>query len=81
MRKRQEAGAPLLAAAIQRGCNTNLASEFYVLSMLYRLGFDANLTLSFGLASQPCSDLVASENARRLRCFFPKSPRAPLVCS
>jgi hypothetical protein len=30
---------------MQRGYNTNLASEFYVLSMLYRLGFDANLTL------------------------------------
>ena len=29
----------------QRGYNTNLASEFYVLSMLYRLGHDANLTL------------------------------------
>lgn len=29
----------------QRGYNTNLASEFYVLSMLYRLGLDANLTL------------------------------------
>jgi hypothetical protein len=25
--------------------NTNLAAEFYVLSMLYRLGFDATLTL------------------------------------
>ena len=25
--------------------NTNLASEFYVLSMLYRLGADASLTL------------------------------------
>ena len=25
--------------------NTNLASEFYALSMLYRRGFDANLTL------------------------------------
>lgn len=25
--------------------NTNLASEFYVLSMLYRLGIDASLTL------------------------------------
>jgi hypothetical protein len=25
--------------------NTNLAAEFYVLSMLYRLGFDASLTL------------------------------------
>ena len=32
-------------AVIQRGYNTNLASEFYVLSMLYRLGFDASLTL------------------------------------
>ena len=29
----------------QRGYNTNLASEFYVLSMLYRLGLDASLTL------------------------------------
>ena len=27
------------------GYNTNLASEFYVLSMLYRLGYDASLTL------------------------------------
>lgn len=29
----------------QRGYNTNLASEFFVLSMLYRLGLDASLTL------------------------------------
>jgi hypothetical protein len=29
----------------QRGYATNLASEFYVLSALYRLGLDANLTL------------------------------------
>jgi len=29
----------------QRGYNTNLASEFYVLSVLYRLGLDASLTL------------------------------------
>jgi len=28
-----------------KGYNSNLASEFYVLSMLYRLGLDANLTL------------------------------------
>lgn len=28
-----------------RGYNTNLAAEFYVLSMLHRLGADANLTL------------------------------------
>ncbi len=27
------------------GYNTNLAAEFYVLSMLHRLGVDANLTL------------------------------------
>ena len=33
------------AQAVQRGYNTNLASEFYVLSMLYRPGLDANLTL------------------------------------
>ena len=38
------AGQPRAVAA-QRGYNTNLASEFYVLSMLYRQGFDANLTL------------------------------------
>lgn len=29
----------------QRGYATNLASEFFVLSALYRLGLDANLTL------------------------------------
>lgn len=29
----------------EQGYNTNLASEFYVLSMLHRLGADANLTL------------------------------------
>ena len=29
----------------QRGYNTNLASEFHVLSVLYRLGLDAHLTL------------------------------------
>ena len=28
-----------------KGYNTNLASEYYVLSLLYRLGFDAYLTL------------------------------------
>ena len=28
------------------GYNTNLAAEFYVLSMLHRLGLDANLTLA-----------------------------------
>ncbi len=32
-------------SAPQRGYATNLASEFYVLSALYRLGLDANLTL------------------------------------
>jgi hypothetical protein len=40
---RCECSVPLKAA--QRGYNTNLASEFYVLAMLYRLGLDANLTL------------------------------------
>jgi len=44
MRKERQAGTPPIAA-MQRGYNTNLAPEFYVLSMLYRLGFDANLTL------------------------------------
>ncbi len=29
----------------ERAYNTNLASEFYVMSVLYRLGLDANLTL------------------------------------
>lgn len=29
----------------QEGYNTNLASEFYVLSLLHRLGLDASLTL------------------------------------
>ena len=44
MRKGRQPDAQPIAAA-QRGYNTNLASEFYVLSMLYRLGFDVNLTL------------------------------------
>jgi hypothetical protein len=44
VRRRREVVTPP-AAATQCGYNTNLASEFYVLSMLYRLGFDANLTL------------------------------------
>lgn len=44
MSKRPQAATPP-TAAMQRGYNTNLASEFYVLSMLYRLGIDANLTL------------------------------------
>ncbi len=30
---------------MRNGYNTNLAAEFYVLSMLHRLGADANLTL------------------------------------
>jgi hypothetical protein len=28
-----------------KGYNTNLASEYYVLATLYRLGFDAYITL------------------------------------
>jgi hypothetical protein len=34
-----------MAKGAQRGYATNLASEFYVLSVLYRLGLSANLTL------------------------------------
>lgn len=37
--------APKKVSRSQRGYNTNLASEFYVMSVLYRLGLDANLTL------------------------------------
>lgn len=44
MSERRQAETPPVAA-VQRGYNTNLASEFFVLSMLYRMGFDANLTL------------------------------------
>jgi hypothetical protein len=44
MTDRHASSSPV-AAPPQRGYNTNLASEFYVLSMLYRLGLDANLTL------------------------------------
>ena len=36
---------PKKAPRASKGYNTNLASEFYVMSVLYRLGFDANLTL------------------------------------
>ena len=45
MTQKQRSGGTPTLAVVQRGYNTNLASEFYVLSMLYRLGFDANLTL------------------------------------
>lgn len=45
MTRKQRHGDTSTLAVVQRGYNTNLASEFYVLSMLYRLGFDANLTL------------------------------------
>ena len=41
----QRSRTPQALPAPQRGYNTNLASEFYVLSMLYRLGLDASLTL------------------------------------
>jgi hypothetical protein len=39
--------------------NTNLAAEFYVLSMLYRLGFDATLTLG----SKKSVDIVVVKNS------------------
>jgi len=45
MNKRAQIATRTSAPVVQRGYNTNLASEFYVLSMLYRLGMDANLTL------------------------------------
>src|SRR3954471_20641077 len=45
MNKGQRRQTPQPSPALQRGYNTNLASEFYVLSALYRLGMDANLTL------------------------------------
>ena len=41
----KRAGGTTPNTGSQHGYNTNLASEFYVLSMLYRLGLDANLTL------------------------------------
>jgi len=39
------ADIPAKAPRSQRAYNTNLASEFHVMSVLYRLGMDANLTL------------------------------------
>lgn len=39
--------------------NTNLASEFFVLSMLYRLGFDATLTLG----NKKSVDIVVLKNS------------------
>lgn len=41
------------------GYNTNLAAEFYVLSMLHRLGIDANLTLG----NKKSVDIAAVRNA------------------
>src|SRR5437763_4283695 len=45
MARRTRSSPSTVAPESQRGYNTNLASEFYVLSMLYRLGLDASLTL------------------------------------
>ena len=46
--------------------NTNLASEYYVLSMLYRLGFDAYLTLgnkkSVDIIIEKGNDILTIEN-------------------
>ena len=39
--------------------NTNLAAEFYALSMLYRLGFDASLTLG----NKKAVDIVVVRNS------------------
>ncbi len=42
--------------------NTNLASEFYVLSMLYRLGFDASLTLG----NKKSVDIVVVQDSEKV---------------
>jgi len=48
---------------MSKGYNTNLASEFYVLSVLHRLGHDAALTLGNKKAID--LTLVASDNRPR----------------
>ncbi|MHB1528007.1 MAG: hypothetical protein ACYCXT_01035 [Acidiferrobacteraceae bacterium] len=45
----------------QNGYNTNLAAEFYVLSVLHRLGVDANLTLG----NKKSVDIAAVRSAGR----------------
>jgi hypothetical protein len=45
-----------------RGYNTNLAAEFYVLSVLHRLGVDVNLTLG-NKKSVDISAVKAAEKA------------------
>jgi len=42
--------------------NTNLAAEFYVLSMLHRLGFDASLSLG----NKKAVDIVVVRDAARI---------------
>ncbi len=37
-----------------KGHNTNLAAEFYILSMLYRLGINTHLTLGNKKISRYC---------------------------
>ena len=43
----------------QKGYNTNLASEFYVLSVLHRLGCDATITLG----NKKAVDIVVTKGA------------------
>ncbi|MBD3637418.1 MAG: hypothetical protein HUJ25_08705 [Crocinitomicaceae bacterium] len=46
--------------ASKKGYNTNLASEFYVLSMLHRLGLDAYMTLG----NKKSIDILIESNSK-----------------
>lgn len=55
------------------GYNTNLASEFWVLSMLYRLGADASLTLG----NKKSVDIVIVTDAGRTKTVDVKGVMGP----
>ena len=44
-----------------KGYNTNLASEYYVLAVLYRMGFDAYITLG----NKKGIDIIINDNNQR----------------
>ena len=55
--------------------NTNLAAEFYVLSMLHRLGFDASLTLG----NKKAVDIVVVRDSGNVVTIDVKGLAAPPV--
>lgn len=53
--------------------NTNLAAEFYVLSMLYRLGVDASLTLG----NKKAVDIIVTSDRKAMKTIDVKGLAGP----